>query len=317
MQWELILTKGASTAIVLGFFALIVVFLRFLYGPKGRFRDPLWDKWNEEARLKLEKEVDAKTDERLKEAFLAYARSFESGDAAADAPISLKVEHSLRVLAVAEEIAASEPAFAGHDKGRALRLAALFHDVGRFEQYTKYKTFTDAHSCNHGVLGARVLRRQGFLRNETREMRTLVLGAVAAHNRLREPKGYAGTTLDVLRGLKDADKLDILRVLAETLAPGGDRDDVVLLHLRDEDGSYSPPILRALEEDRVALYADMRYVNDFRILLCTWVSDLHYDASRRIMKREGRLVSILDGLSNIPPVQEIARNKVERYFAAV
>ena len=314
MQWEIIATKGASTVIVLAFFALIVFFLRFLYGPKGKFRDPVWDKWNEEARLQLEKEVDGKADKRLKKAFLDYADTFRTGEAAEDNPLAVKVEHSLRVLAIAEEIAASEPAFAEHNKGRALRLSALFHDVGRFEQYSRYKTFIDSQSCNHGAFGARVLRRQGFLRNETRQMQSAVLSAVAIHNRLHEPKGYSKDVLDVLRALKDADKLDILRVLAETLTPGAKRDEVVLLHLKEEEGRYSAAVLQALEEDRVALYADMRYVNDFRILLCTWVSDMHYDTTRRILKREGHLPPILAGLANIPEVQEKARNKVEQHL---
>lgn len=314
MQWELALTKGASALIVLGFFGLIVLFLRFLYGPKGKFRDPVWDKWNEEARLQLEKEIDEKADRRLKKAFLEYAQGFRSDKADEDAAIALKIDHSLRVLAYAEQIAAAEPVFAGHNIGRALRLAALFHDLGRFEQYRRFKTFADAVSCNHGTFGVKVLREQGFLRNESPEMRQLVFGAIAAHNRLAEPKGFRGDQLEVLRGLKDADKLDILRVLEEKLAPGAEKDYVALLHLKDEDGRYSPAVLQAFEEGRVALYADMRYFNDFRILLCSWLPDMHYDVSRRLLKREGRLDSIISGLANVPEVQDKVKKAAERYL---
>ena len=317
MQWDLILTKGFSVAIMLGLFALIVVFLRFLYGPKGIFRDPVWDKWNEEARRKLEREEDAKADERLKRAFLAYARGFLSGGAAEDAPVALKIDHTLRVLACAEQIAADEAAFAEHNTGRALRIAALFHDVGRFEQYKKFRTFTDAESCNHGALGARILRREGFLRNETRQMRGLVMGAVAAHNSLKLPARYSGVALDILRGLKDADKLDILRVLSEKLAPGAKKDEVVMLHLKDEDGRFSAPVLDALKAERVALYADMRYYNDFRLLLCSWIFDLHFAASCRMMQSEGHLDALIAGLANIPEAQAIAREKMERRFSIV
>ena len=317
MQWDLILTKGFSVAIMLGLFALIVVFLRFLYGPKGIFRDPVWDKWNEEARRKLEQDEDAKADARLKRAFLAYAKGFLSGDAAEDAPVELKIEHTLKVLAYAEKIVAGEQAFADHNTGRALRIAALFHDVGRFEQYRTFRTFTDAESCNHGALGARILRREGFLRNETRQMRGLVMGAVAAHNSLKLPARYSGVALDVLCGLKDADKLDIFRVLSEKLAPGAEKDAVALLHLKDEDGLFSAPVLAALEEGRVALYSDMRYYNDFRLLLCSWVFDLHFETSCRMMQSEGHLDAVISGLANIPETQAIAREKVERRFSIV
>lgn len=310
MEWEPMLTKGANAAIVLAFFGLIVLFLRFLYGPKGILRSPEWDKWNEQARRELEQEVDAKADKALERAFHDYAASWMTGNEEDDAPLHLKIEHSLCVLAHAREIAAAEPAFAGHDTGRALRLSSLFHDVGRFEQYRKYKTFADARSCNHGLLGAGIIRRQGFLKNETPEMRRMVKAAVASHNRITPPKAFSGEVRDVLDGLRDADKLDILRVMAANLAPGAAGDDVVLLHLEDKDGAWSPEVEAALDAGRTALYADMRYVNDFRILLCTWIFSLRFDASRRILQREGHLDAILAGLGNIPAVQAKAAKLV-------
>lgn len=36
-------------------------------------------------------------------------------------------------------------------------LMGMFHDLGRFEQWTKYKTFEDCRTENHGVIGRRVL----------------------------------------------------------------------------------------------------------------------------------------------------------------
>lgn len=84
----LILTKGGSTLLMLGMCAALVWFLRFLYGPKGIFRDPQWD--------------TAPTPypwlEAHKEAFLAYAKEFYTGKPEDDTLLLLKQEHSLRVL---------------------------------------------------------------------------------------------------------------------------------------------------------------------------------------------------------------------------
>ena len=77
----------------------------------------------------------------------------------------------------------------------------------------------------------------------------------------------------------------------------------MLLHLADEPQRYSPAVLSALEEGRTALYRDMRYYNDFRIVLCTWVFGLHFPAALRIVKREGNLKRIIDGLAAVPEVR--------------
>ena len=310
MSLEFLLTKGLNASLVLLFFALIVLLLRFLYGPKGIFRDPHWDACNEQARLDLEKWVDARNDEDYKKAFIRYAQEFYSGNDDQDLPLRLKLEHSLEVLAIAKEIAASEPAFADHETGRALRLAALFHDAGRFEQYERYCTFADASSCNHGLLGVRVMRQQNFLRNEPKRMRQTVMAAIAAHNKLLLPKGLSGQKLSVLQALRDADKLDILRVLAQNLEPGNE-DATVLLHLEDAPESWSEPVFAALKEGRVALYKDMRFYNDFRLLLCTWLFDLHFPTSYLIADRQGHYGRILQGLSCAPEVQAAARQVVD------
>ena len=36
-------------------------------------------------------------------------------------------------------------------------LIGLLHDIARFEQYTKYKTFRDSISIDHGDLGVEIL----------------------------------------------------------------------------------------------------------------------------------------------------------------
>lgn len=318
MTLELFWLKLMNAAVVVVFFGLIIWLLRFLYGPKGRFRDPQWDRWNEEARLKLERELDATADRALSERFEAYARGFFTGDDEHDRHLRLKMDHTANVLANAREIAAAEKDFSpegyGRDASRALALAALFHDVGRFAQYARYGTFADPLSCDHGRLGASIVRREGFLERENPEIRRLAVLAVALHNRHAVPGRMPGKPRAVLEALRDADKLDILRVMADHLGPEPQRDGVVLLHLADEPGAVSPAVLGALKDGTPALYADMRSYNDFRLLLCTWPGALRYGASLVIAKREGHMERILDGLYGVPEAQALARARVAAAF---
>jgi len=50
----LILEKAGQYVLIIAFFGSIIWFLRFLYGPKGIFRDPTWDRWNDQARREAE-----------------------------------------------------------------------------------------------------------------------------------------------------------------------------------------------------------------------------------------------------------------------
>lgn len=55
-------------------------------------------------------------------------------------------------------------------------------------------------------------------------------------------------------------------------------------------------MLRAARAGQVAAYADLRSVNDFRVLLGTWFFDMHFEASRRQFVENGHARRLLDGL---------------------
>lgn len=55
----LVLEKAGQYVLLIAFFGSIIWFLRFLYGPKGIFRDPAWDRWNDQARREAELSAQA------------------------------------------------------------------------------------------------------------------------------------------------------------------------------------------------------------------------------------------------------------------
>lgn len=314
-------------------FCGLIVFLRFLFGPKGIWRDPSWLTIEQaEAAAVLEKEKAAASGAPRPSAspalppvpeglplwmrepvrvFMEYGAGFFSDDPHITSHVLLKIEHTLRVVDTANAILQAESCLHAEPKGRVLLLAALYHDIGRFEQFTRYRTFSDAHSRNHGHLGVRVLHRLGLLRGEGREVRNAIFRCVGLHNRFVLPASHQGLAHDPLLALRDADKIDILRVMRGNLGPGAQPDDAVVMHLENRPGAYSPEIMRALEEGRVASFLDMRFINDFRLLLCTWTGELRFAASRKIVRQEGTLDSVLDALADLPEAREKARALVD------
>lgn len=240
--------------------------------------------------------------------FGQYVDRFLTGNAEHDGHIELKREHSLLVLGHARAIVAEAVAAGAMDvvSARAALLGALYHDMGRFPQYRRWRTFSDARSTNHGLLGGRTLNEERPLRDEAPAVRRLAACAVVLHNRFAIPAGVSPRVRQVTRVVRDADKLDIFRVLAAHMRPGGPRDEVVVLHLPELEGQWTPAILEAVRAGRLASYADMRCMNDFRILLCGWSFDLGFAASRRLLRESGRVEQLLAWLPSPEVVPQMA-----------
>lgn len=230
--------------------------------------------------------------------FESHVRSYLTGDAEDDGHIALKKEHSLKVLAEARAI--TPELGLPRDLELAAHLAALYHDAGRFPQYRAYKTFKDAVSANHAHLGVRSLRASNALAVVEPGMRGLVLGVVVMHNRRSLPNGISPELDTVARVVRDSDKLDIIRIMLEYLRPGGKRSEVVVLHVADEPDRYTREIVEQIRRGSIGDYGLMRYQNDFKLLLLSWVFDLSFRPSRRAFLERGHAAELFGLLPRTP-----------------
>lgn len=225
--------------------------------------------------------------------FNRYCHAFTKQTRANDPNIKLKKDHSLRVAEQARLLTEFEQFRAGPPF--LARVAALFHDIGRFEQYTRYKTFKDSDSIDHARLGFKILAGQGFLDSLSVSDRRCVRLAVLFHNRHSLPSGLPRETAMVCKALRDADKLDIFPVMLSYLEPGNTGNSVVTLGLSDED-EITPEILEQLKSRRLGAYSRMRYLNDFKLLICSWVYDLNFSFSRRRVLKQRYIQEIFEML---------------------
>lgn len=257
---------------------------------------------------------DISTHEKWFAAYAAGKCAEESANPGGDVgPMHLKIRHSMAVLENARRMAACEN-FSSVQR-RVCLLAALYHDVGRFEQYLRFHTFKDKVSCDHGQMGVRILKQEKRLNDETPLVRKAVLAAVALHNRFALPQGLPEVTATAAHVVRDADKLDILRVMDEHLSGPGPYNPTVVLSLPDAPGVYSEAVLRAAREGRVAAYADLRSVNDFRLLLGTWFFDMHFASSRRQFVEDGHALNLLRGLPTSAPYGQVRQAMLEKFGA--
>jgi putative nucleotidyltransferase with HDIG domain len=236
----------------------------------------------------------------LKSRFDGYCASFSMPVPEDQRNIAIKEEHTRQVCLNARRI--------GRDLGLAeedLLLAetiALFHDIGRFPQYQQYQTFDDSISVNHAALGARVLVEENMLRDLSKPERDLIVHSVTLHNVFSLPAGLDERTLLFVRLVRDADKLDVMRVVMEYFGhDAANRAEAVALGLPDGPG-YSPEVLACLARGEMARKSDLTTQNDFKLLQLAWLYDLNFASSLRVVLER----SYIDGLSRLlPDVPEI------------
>lgn len=228
------------------------------------------------------------------------------------APLDLKYDHTFRVLNNAKDIVQNEEF--SENIVKACLLSALYHDVARFEQYLKYRTFRDRESINHGILGLKILACENCLKDEKAEIRKLVRVGVGLHNSFALPHKLSDNMKKVCYVVRDADKLDILRIIDGHLASTIPYNPTVVLNLPDDDTLCSDTVIKLALDKKIASYSDLKCVNDFRILLITWFFDLHFKASKIRFIKDGYAKRLLLSLPNNDKYGQIKEFLISEIF---
>ncbi len=234
--------------------------------------------------------------------FLKYARGFlDPGDAEVSNGIQLKITHTLMVRRECRAIAADEQ-WSGADAELA-EVIGLGHDFGRFEQFRRFKTFADARSLNHAELGVELLKELGMFDFLGPADREVAFAAIRMHNLPALPEGLDARTRRFAGAIRDADKLDIMRVLVDYYA-GCRRDESVTLGLRDAP-EVTPGVAETLRRRESPNYRDLKTIPDFLLTTASWVYDLNYAYSRRQYRERGLLDSLDPYVAASPEALEI------------
>lgn len=245
---------------------------------------------------------------RLRRRFVALAGEHANRLGGRRGHILLKRDHCLRVHALAVKIVARE----NLAPIRPYLVASLVHDIGRFRQFERFGTYCDGDSVDHGDEGAAVLQAGDWLAWMPSAERNCVIEVVRLHNKRCLPEGLDPLARSVCGVVRDADKLDIVPVVLARMLPGGPRDDVVTLGLRDAPGDWSEGVFETVAAGDSPAYSDLRCLNDFALLLASWGPNLERAASRRIFGRRGHLDALFAVLPRGPRFAELKRSLVRR-----
>ena len=241
----------------------------------------------------------------------AYMRSFRTDDPAVMVGIRLKEIHTGYVTANARALAKHLGCDA-HDTARA-EMIGLFHDVGRFRQYAVHQTFNDAVSEDHAELGLKVLAEEvDFLDRLSPQDADMVRFAVKYHNKKEIAPTDDERKLFFAKLIRDADKLDIYRVLLPFLAPDG-AEKAPNFVPSDAAQEVSPAFVADFAAGRQADYYRLRTNGDRKIVRLMWIYDINFMWTLRRIVERGYVDAFIESL----PAQEGIAEGVARLRAYI
>ena len=244
--------------------------------------------------------------------FNDYVSGFYGDDEFINANLKLKEEHSWRtckeMMYLAEQLNLSD------NQKQIAEVIALFHDIGRFEQFVRYQTYNDTRSVSHCLLGLEVLRQKKVLEDVEERERESIEKAIEYHGLKELPKDLDGQCLLFSKLIRDADKIDALYTVTGYFRQYRENPEQFNLELEfpDEPG-YSNEVIKKVLCGQMIAYNELRTLNDMKLCLLGWVYDVNYSAALKRIKQRKFLEMLFDLL---PGTGDIERVK-EKVFAYV
>lgn len=233
---------------------------------------------------------------RAQEAFQSYVNAYDIRDE----KVRLKIEHTYRVSDLCETIAKSLKL--PEEDVDLVWLVGILHDVGRFEQLKNYGTFIDEQSIDHGEYGAEILFTQGKIRDYTEDASEdeVIRTAVRYHNAYRIPQLSDARTEELCHIVRDADKIDILKVNVDF--PLEEIYNVTSGELRS--GRITGEVLECFKEEKAVLKKLKKSAVDNVAGHISLVYELVYPVSLELVRKQGYLEKLMDFPSEDPVTVE-------------
>ncbi|MDD2367474.1 MAG: HD domain-containing protein [Desulfuromonadaceae bacterium] len=239
--------------------------------------------------------------------FDKYVEPFLETDDEGKKNIQLKIEHTRKVCDVMELLSSGEKL--SENQSFIAYAVALFHDLGRFQQYKRWRTFLDRDSDNHARLAVDIMHEENVLSEIDQTEQLLIEEAVRFHNLLTPPAVIRSNTRLYINLIRDADKLDIWRVFSELLEmPPEERASAATLGLPDLPDAASDECIKALDSGSIVRLDTIKCVNDFKLLQISWSYDLTYTTSRKLLRER----SYIERLARALPERADIRRAVAK-----
>jgi len=255
--------------------------------------------------------VEQKQLEKFRAWFDDYVSHFYGGDEYVNANLKMKEQHTHRTCSqmqyLAKEIGLSD------NQKQIAEAIALFHDVGRFEQFTTYRTYNDTRSTNHCLLGVIVLNRAKVLQELDSAEKQWIEKAIEYHGLKELPGNLDGQVLLFSKLIRDADKLDVFYTVTQYYKQYRDNCEEFKLELEfPNKPGYSAEVVEGILQGRLIDYSKLRTLNDAKLVQLGWVYDVNFAATLKRIRQRRFLEKLLEFLPRTPDIEKV-QEKIFEY----
>ncbi len=238
------------------------------------------------------------TENTLNEAkawFESYSQGFKSVDNTIQKSIDMKRSHTIRVAENTAKLA--QVLQFGPEQKVVAGIIAWGHDAGRFLQVVQYGTFNDAQSTDHAVLSAQLIEEAPFFATIDPSWQAIIKTAILHHSKIQLPKIENEQALPFCQLIRDADKLDVwaMATIHYNNSRNNDELSIIMLNLPNQL-TASEKVIKSLLQGKLVVKEDMKSMNDFRLMLMSWVFDLHFKASYQMLAQQRYMEKLYDAL---------------------
>ena len=189
-------------------------------------------------------------------------------------------------------------------------LMGLLHDVGRFRQWQLYQTFVDAKSEDHAELGIKTIAELPFFAQIPKEAQEILLFAIQNHNKKTIATHDNAKFILFAKIIRDADKLDIFRVLEPYLTDDNiiQKSATIQRFIKGPNGSanfediISPDFLTCFVEGQQVDYTQIRTNGDRKLVRLMWIYDVNFAWTLLRIRERGYIDKIIEHLPEEPQV---------------
>jgi HD superfamily phosphodiesterase len=199
--------------------------------------------------------------------------------------IELKRVHSIKVAEISKDIA-SHLGWS-NAKVNAAYILGLLHDIVRFSQYAEFGTFADPLTVDHGERGFDIVREFNLLGNCGDKETDSILKGILYHNDRFIPDDVPEHALPFLKLIRDADKLDIYRIMIEFISLDSTQDHLRTALSLEPGEKANPHAIEEIFSRKTVSSTNILSQTDFTLMKLSWIFDINYRYSLERIKSGG------------------------------
>ena len=237
--------------------------------------------------------------------FTKYCNSFKDLNDSQKTNFLIKKEHSIRVADIA--LFLSGKLELSEEDQKTAYLIGLYHDLGRFRQMKEYETFSDSKSIDHADLAVQILKDENVLDDIGISDKDLIYTAILNHNKFKIQDGLSEKELLHAKLIRDADKMDIFKVLTDYYSKRNGSPNHTLTWELPKGTAVSPSVLKEVLAGKMVSKKNVVSEIDVKILQLAWVYDINYRPTFEFLIKNRYLEHVYNSLPKSDVVIEIYR----------